>query len=120
MAKYSETRAQYYQNNKKTYAARSKAWYASPENKIRVREKKLGVNFWELVAKQNNRCGICNIEFTDYSKVHIDHDHETNYVRGLLCREHNRGLGFFEDNYELLEKAAKWIFEGKVRYLNGD
>ena len=119
MGRWTETRRRYYQLHKKEFAERSKKWYADPKHKVRLREKKLGVNFWELVNKQDNKCGICGQEFTDYSKVHIDHDHETGYVRGLLCRDHNRGLGFFKDDWELLQKASEWIFKGKVRYLNG-
>lgn len=116
---WKETRQRYYQANKETFAQRSAKWYADPDHKVRLREKKLGVNFWELVNKQNNKCGICDIEFVDYSQVHIDHDHETGLVRGLLCKQHNRGLGFFKDDWELLERASKWIFDGKVKALNG-
>ncbi len=117
---YGESRRNYYESNKESYATRSQEWYSNPENKRRVREKKFGIKFEDLIAKQGNKCGICGTEFTDYSKVHIDHDHETGYVRGLLCRDHNRGLGFFNDDWELLEKAAQWIFNGKVGYLNGN
>lgn len=116
---YGETRRKYYKDNKEKYSKRSNIWYSNPKNKIRIRERKLGVNFWELVERQNNKCGICGEEFTNYSNVHIDHDHETGLVRGLLCKQHNRGLGFFKDDWELLEKASKWIFNGKVRHLNG-
>lgn len=112
---YKETRAKYYQENKEAFAKRSREWYANPDHKVRLREKKLGVDFWQLVADQDNKCGICDEEFSDYSQVHIDHDHDTGVVRGLLCKQHNRGLGFFKDDAALLLRAAAWITKGRVK-----
>jgi hypothetical protein len=109
---YKETRQQYYESNKEAYAKRSKNWYSDESRKMRLREKKFGINFQSLIKNQNNKCGICDISFTDYSNVHIDHDHTTNKVRGLLCKQHNRGLGFFNDNPELLIRAAEWVRKG--------
>jgi hypothetical protein len=67
----------------------------------------------ELLVKQNSSCAIC---FTKepggrHSKFQVDHNHTTNKVRGLLCGKCNRGLGFFNDNYTVLEKAANYIRE---------
>ena len=39
-------------------------------------------------------CRICG----EINKLHIDHDHITNKVRGILCSNCNGGLGFFKDN----------------------
>lgn len=41
--------------------------------------------------------------------VAVDHDHTTGKVRGLLCNACNKGLGFFKDSKELLDKAIKWL-----------
>lgn len=51
-------------------------------------------------------CAICN-ERT--SVMEIDHDHKTGKVRGILCRQHNIGLGFFTDSKELLESAIQYL-----------
>ena len=116
--RFKDTRIKYYENNKEAYAERSRKWYADPKNKIKVRERKFKVDFWQMVRDQDNKCAICGTEFTDYSQVHIDHNHKTGLVRGLLCKQHNRGLGFFNDNWELLEKAAQYLKE-KEGYING-
>lgn len=60
---------------------------------------------------QNYRCAICgkNEEAERYGKLHIDHDHETGKVRGLLCTACNHGLGRFEDSPERLEIAADYL-----------
>lgn len=49
-----------------------------------------------LLEKQNRLCAICKSE----EQLHIDHNHETGNVRGLLCGNCNRKLGWYEKNFE--------------------
>lgn len=63
--------------------------------------------FNELRKLQDNKCAICHEEFTYVPRV--DHDHRTGKVRGLLCRECNSGLGFFEDDSKRIEKAIAYL-----------
>jgi len=42
-------------------------------------------------------------------KLVVDHNHNTNKVRGLLCNHCNRGLGHFRDNTETLLKAIDYL-----------
>jgi hypothetical protein len=62
----------------------------------------------EFLVKQDNKCAICKAEF---GTPFVDHDHFTQKVRGLLCRECNSGLGFFKDNPERLRHAADYLQE---------
>ncbi len=39
-------------------------------------------------------------------KLLVDHNHNTNTVRELLCDLCNRGLGYFGENPEYLREAA--------------
>ena len=70
---------------------------------------------WDaLYDLQNGRCMICWETF-DVScakgrrKVNVDHDHNNNKIRGLLCHGCNVGLGYFRDNAELLRRAATYV-----------
>lgn len=64
-----------------------------------------------LIKNHNGLCDICGIEKLGYSgrRLAIDHDHKTGLVRGMLCQKCNIGLGNFNDNPELLEKAMKYL-----------
>jgi recombination endonuclease VII len=60
-----------------------------------------------LFVKQEGKCRICQscIGFD----FHIDHDHVSGYVRGLLCRDCNLGLGHFHDDMVALGRAAQYL-----------
>lgn len=64
----------------------------------------------ELFAAQNGNCKICEKNQKNFSKrLHVDHDHTTGVIRGLLCHHCNTGLGLFKENEKLLHRAVKYI-----------
>ena len=83
--------------------------------------KKYGITLEDqeqMLREQNNKCAICGKEiflFGSSKKLtaHVDHDHKTGKVRGLLCDKCNRGLGFFRDNEEYLINAASYLKKNK-------
>ena len=67
-------------------------------------------DFNAMAAAQGNRCAICGSpDPRDKRGWHVDHDHETSRVRGLLCSACNRGLGGFRDDTEALLKAIEYL-----------
>lgn len=63
-----------------------------------------------LVERQDNLCAICNTNTPGgRGNWHVDHDHQTGKVRGLLCHCCNTGLGLFKDNPDLLLKAKEYL-----------
>lgn len=55
----------------------------------------------ELEAKQNHKCPLCDRPLADV-RVHVDHDHETGKVRGILCQSCNTRLGWYENRPDLV------------------
>lgn len=63
-----------------------------------------------LVLSQNNQCAICKIDLSQFEKrPHIDHNHKTGQVRGLLCSNCNRGLGYLKDSMDVLQSAIEYL-----------
>lgn len=69
---------------------------------------------YEKMLLKQGGCGICGRE-TNYTSgsFHIDHDHETGKVRGLLCFLCNVGLGNFRDNIEVMKNAVSYLRKHK-------
>lgn len=63
-----------------------------------------------MLFLQNYSCAICLRPRDELKKdLAVDHDHETNTIRGLLCGKCNKGLGLFRDSSSLLKDAATYI-----------
>lgn len=68
-----------------------------------------------MLLSQNNKCKICNKEELskgrsgDIRKMAVDHCHETNKIRGLLCAKCNKALGLLNDDIEVLNNAIKYL-----------
>jgi hypothetical protein len=58
-----------------------------------------------LLADQGLLCPIC----LERPAVHVDHDHSTGKVRGILCEMCNGGLGQFRDNPETIRSAIEYL-----------
>jgi hypothetical protein len=64
----------------------------------------------QMLAAQDGRCAICRSATTQgRGRWHIDHDHVTGQVRGLLCNNCNMGIGYFGDDPEVMTAAAKYV-----------
>ena len=67
--------------------------------------------FDKMVEKQDGKCAICNKLPGDNVRAHwggklcIDHDHETEKVRALLCNDCNLALGYAKNEKTALAMA---------------
>jgi hypothetical protein len=59
----------------------------------------------ELIAAQGGVCAVCGRSDPD----HVDHDHATKEVRGVLCFNCNGGLAQFKDDASILRSAADYL-----------
>lgn len=84
--------------------------------------KKYGItqaDYEVMLAEQGGGCAICgstdaqnHTVFAKHgtkSSLHVDHDHVTGKVRGVLCGPCNLGLGRFGDDPDRLRRAAAYL-----------
>jgi len=68
-----------------------------------------------MLDSQNNVCVICGQPETRKAAsgktcyLHVDHNHESGEVRGLLCHHCNTGIGAFKEDASLMQKAIEYI-----------
>lgn len=77
--------------------------------------RKYGVHtewFDEQIEIQGNSCKCCKRGFRWGDKQttpHVDHCHESNEVRGILCNRCNTVLGLCNDDVGLLSELARYL-----------
>jgi hypothetical protein len=102
--------------NPERYAETQGRFRASGSKKISDRrshlKRKYGITleqYDEMLRAQGGGCGICGQPPSARISLHVDHDHRTGRVRGLLCFKHNNALGDFDDDPDLLRAALRYV-----------
>lgn len=101
--------------NKKLSLYREK----NPDAEFKSRlKRKYNITFEMYIEMFNKQGGVCYLcgeqEIAKKSNgesrwLAVDHCHTTGVVRKLLCTKCNNGLGQFNDNVELLQKAINYL-----------
>ena len=65
------------------------------------------------ILMEKEQCEICN-EKVEGKNKHIDHCHESQFVRGILCHRCNLGLGHFKDNELRLFSAIAYLRKART------
>ena len=113
-----------YNADKERFFANSKAWIkAHPEERKAIRRRSylrhierrwlqqygIGVpEYEEMLVAQDGRCAVCGGRPSE-RRLSIDHDHETNVVRGLLHANCNALIGLGRDDPAILSDAAAYL-----------
>lgn len=69
----------------------------------------------KMYQQQEGCCGCCHrpivstFDSIEKSKTHIDHEHKTGKVRGLLCLRCNHAVGWVEKHSGLLHLAGVYL-----------
>jgi hypothetical protein len=89
---------------------------ASPQHKRSLRaghlKRKYGITLADydaMLVAQGGGCAICGTPEPDGQSLHVDHCHDTDAIRGLLCFSRNAGLGQFDHRVERLEAAVAYL-----------
>lgn len=77
-------------------------------------ERRYGITvqrYRDILATQGGGCAICGERQPTgrAARFHVDHDHKSGEVRGLLCSPCNTGLGAFRDSAENLKRASVYL-----------
>jgi len=101
--KVARKKKEYGQNNKD----KARRWG------MRASWKKMGFDpdyIEQYVNEQPQVCQICGAKSNGkYRRMYIDHCHNTNQLRGMLCANCNFGLGNFMDDVDTLKKAIEYL-----------
>ncbi|QDY08968.1 recombinase [Micromonospora sp. HM134] len=92
-------------HNSRTKEVRQRLYGGSREYHLRRRYGIGEKEFRELLAEQGGVCAVCGAE----DPQHVDHDHRTGWVRGILCFNCNGGLGQFRDSPTRLARAITYL-----------
>ena len=73
--------------------------------------------FSKMLARQSNKCSICDRRFDSDRLACVDHDHSCcpgenccgECIRGILCDACNVALGYFRDNTTILRNAVTYL-----------
>lgn len=62
-----------------------------------------------MLQNQGGVCRLCGAPPQPPYSLHVDHDHATGRVRGILCFRCNNALGDFADDPDRLRAAARYV-----------
>jgi hypothetical protein len=112
----SQERKEYYQQNKEIIKKKVSDRYKSNTDRSFFYNIRRGITkdqYATMCATQGGKCKICGeVPSGRFKRLAVDHDHKSGEVRGLLCVRCNRALGWFKDDFGLLEKAAQYLQAG--------
>jgi Recombination endonuclease VII. len=113
-----------YRNNHSSVSiAARKAWHLrrTPEQIARDKEnirkshlkRRYGLTLQQyesLLIEQGHKCAVCRREGPNgRGEFHVDHDHLTGKIRGLLCYNCNRALGLLKDDSEIVQALMAYL-----------
>ncbi len=91
--------------NRENHADAQVYWWAR-----QIAKYGLTPDVWEAMFNgQGRRCAICGVDENGAKRFHVDHDHVTKRIRGILCTKCNVGIGALKDNPDLVFKAFVYL-----------
>lgn len=108
----------------KEYRSRQAGQSMTKDKKYALK-KRYGLSverFETMIQDQDGRCAICGQKPEEtvaqvgyHDRLHVDHDHESGLVRGLLCNGCNRALGFINDDPDRALAMAFYLLEASQK-----
>jgi hypothetical protein len=95
-------------HNAKTRATRQRLYGGSREYHLRRRYGLTSADVEAMIEAQGGTCATC-----DGKPEHVDHDHLTGRVRGVLCFNCNQALGNVRDSMQILTRLRSYLRQHK-------
>jgi hypothetical protein len=104
----------YRQKHKAKFRERNKiSNFRNRENNHAWRRKNLyGLSqeaYYTLLGEQGGACAVCGSDDWLTRVPHIDHDHITGKVRGVVCRKCNLALGHLGDDLNTAKSMVRYL-----------
>lgn len=100
-----KAKGQYSRNPERAKQAMKKWRKENPERNAFIKAKSAYGISEEEWKNLKQMCYICGAT----TKLRIDHSHQSGRIRGMLCDNCNKGLGFFKDNPSILLRTSDYI-----------
>ena len=71
------------------------------------------------MVEQGGVCGICGREPRPDISLHVDHNHETGELRGLLCFPCNVTIGLLREDHDRLTAVARYLHQHDPEWIVG-
>jgi hypothetical protein len=122
-------RKQWYAANKEREIARVRAWQQANPDRVKASQHKnreqrnrkmrelhlrnkfdlTPAQYDQMLDRQGGGCAICGDPARADSSLHVDHDHGSGEIRGLLCMRCNNAIGLLKEDPCLLRRAANYV-----------
>ena len=124
---------QWYRRNREHAIAQVKAWQQANPDRVKAARKAARArrgpidrdarlrrvfglssdDYAATLADQGGGCALCGRTPLAGRSLHVDHNHETGVVRGLLCFRCNAGIGQFREDKLRLADAIVYLTRGR-------
>ena len=77
-----------------------------------ARKTRYGISqeeYSNMLIKQDFKCAICRTLPEENMSLSVDHNHDTNEVRGLLCSRCNFAVGWIEQYKDRLPELVAYV-----------
>lgn len=119
-----QKRGYYYRDHDKSKEARRARYEQVREWKLMREYGMTLADYDKMFMDQGGKCAICKEDGTAsnrnarFSPLHVDHNHVTGRVRGLLCNSCNTGLGSMRDSIANLTEAIRYLTQDQQEPQN--
>ena len=114
------------EENPDRYRAKAAAYAADGRKALSNRrhhlKKKYGITleaYDDTLAEQGGVCAICSRDPRPDISLHVDHNHETGELRGLLCFSCNVTVGHVREDHDHLTAIARYLHEHDPEWIAG-